>query len=236
MNSSDSSHSVLGTQSSALRLGLFGGTFNPIHEGHLAVARRAREALGLDQILFIPSGDPPHKTDRSLAPAADRCEMVRLAIASDPRCALSDIEIRRPGKSYTIDTIRQLRRDHGAGTQFYFLIGLDAFLDLPTWREPEALLHLCSFVVLSRPGTSFRALASVPLLPTIPAQALADLDAGRLAVYETPIGAQRLICLPVPPSDVSASEIRTCFQEGRSTANLLPPLVESYILKHHLYS
>ena len=106
--------------SGLLRLGLLGGSFNPVHNGHLAIARQTREALGLDQILFIPTSHPPHKPNGSLAPAQDRYAMVRLAIASDPSLAISDVEIRRPGKSYSIDTIRLLQQEHGAQTQLFF--------------------------------------------------------------------------------------------------------------------
>jgi nicotinate-nucleotide adenylyltransferase len=218
-----------------MRLGLLGGSFNPVHNGHLTIARQAREALGLDQILFIPTGYPPHKPNGSLAPAKDRHEMVRLAIASDPSLAISDVEIRRPGKSYSIDTIRLLQQEYGAQTQLYFLIGLDAFLDFPSWREPQTLLELCPFVVLSRPGLSFRSLSTVALLPPIPYPSLADLDAGRISRLEAPHGKQRLICLKLPPCVISASDIRSRVRQGLPVANLLPPSVESYILQHHLY-
>ena len=218
-----------------MRLGLLGGSFNPVHNGHLAIARQTREALGLDQVLFIPTSRPPHKPNDSLAPAQDRYEMVRLAIDSDPAFAISDVEIRRPGKSYTIDTIRLLQQEYGAQTQLFFLIGLDAFLDFPSWRDPQTLLKLCSFVVLSRPGLSFRSLSTVALLPPIPYPSLADLDAGRISRIEAPIGTHGLTCLKLPPSSVSASDIRTRIRQGLSAVNLLPPLVESYILHHHLY-
>jgi len=218
-----------------MRLGLLGGSFNPVHNGHLTIARQTREALGLDQILFIPTSDPPHKPNDSLAPAKDRHEMVRLAITSDPSLAISDVEIRRPGKSYSIDTIRLLRQEYGAQTQLYFLIGLDAFLDFPSWREPLTLLELCPFVVLSRPGLSFQSLSTVAMLPPIPYPSLADLDAGRILHLEVPLGKQRLICLKLPPSVISASNIRSRVRQRLPLANLLPPLVESYILQHHLY-
>jgi nicotinate-nucleotide adenylyltransferase len=218
-----------------MKLGLFGGSFNPVHNGHMAIARQTREALGLDRILFIPTSQPPHKPDGSLAPAQDRYEMVRLAIVSDPTLAISDVEIRRPGKSYSIDTVRQLQQEYGAQTQLFFLIGLDAFLDFPSWRDPQTLLELCSFVVLSRPGLSFRSLSTVARLPPIPYPSLADLDAGRISRIEAPIGTQRLTCLKLPPSPISASEIRSRIRQGLPVANLLPPLVESYILQHHLY-
>ena len=218
-----------------MKLGLLGGSFNPMHDGHLAIARQTREALELDQILYIPTSHPPHKPNGSLAPAQDRYEMVRLAIASDPAFAISDVEIRRPGKSYSIDTIRQLQQEYGPHTQLFFLIGLDAFLDFPSWRGPRTLLELCSFVVLSRPGLSFRSLSTVPLLPPIPYPSLADLDAGRIFRIEAQIGGQRLICLKQPPCPISASDIRARIRQGLPVANLLPPLVESYILRHHLY-
>ena len=218
-----------------MKLGLLGGSFNTVHNGHLAIAHQTREALGLDQILFIPASHPPHKQSGSLAPAQDRYEMVRLAIASDPSLAISDVEIRRPGKSYSIDTIRLLQQEHGAHTQLFFLIGLDAFLDFPTWREPLTLLELCPFVVLSRPGLSFRSLSTMALLPPVQQSPLADLDTGRISQLEVPLGKQRLICLQLPPCAVSASDIRSRIRRGLPMANLLPPLVESYILQHHLY-
>jgi nicotinate-nucleotide adenylyltransferase len=233
---SESQPSTPSTQhSGTLRLGLLGGSFNPVHDGHLAIARQTREALELDQILYIPTGRPPHKPNGGLAPAQDRYEMVRLAIASDPALGVSDVEIRRPGKSYSIDTIRQLQQEYGPHTQLFFLIGLDAFLDFPSWRDPRTLLELCSFVVLSRPGLSFRSLSTVPLLPPIPYPSLADLDAGRIFRIEEQIGGQRLICLKQPPCPISASDIRARIRQGLPVANLLPPLVESYILQHHLY-
>jgi len=218
-----------------MRLGLLGGSFDPVHNGHLAIAQQTREALGLDQILFIPTSHPPHKPNGSLAPARDRYEMVRLAIASDPSLAISDVEIRRPGKSYSIDTIRLLQQEYGAHTQLFFLIGLDAFLDFPSWRDPRTLLQLCSFVVLSRPGLSFRSFSTVSLLPPIPPSSLTDLDAGRISQIEVSLGKQRLTCLRLPPCAVSASDIRVRIRQGLPVANLLPPLVESYILRHHLY-
>jgi len=218
-----------------MRLGLLGGTFNPIHNGHLAIARQTCEALALDRILFIPTSDPPHKLPQSLAPAKDRYEMVRLAIGSDPLLAVSDVELRRSGTSYSIDTVRQLQQEYGPQTELFFLIGLDAFLEFPSWHEPNTLLTLCSFIVISRPGLSFQALSTLPLLPPLSQQSLLDLDRGRSSRLTVPMGAHALICLRLPPSDVSASGIRSKFKQGLPTANLLPPPVESYILQHHIY-
>src|SRR5215471_9254247 len=182
-----------------MRLGVLGGTFNPIHNGHLAIARQTREALGLDRILFIPTNDPPHKPHQGLAPAKDRYEMVRLAIDSDPLFVISDVELRRSGTSYSIDTVRQLQHEYGPQTHLFFLIGLDAFLEFPTWHEPDTLLTLCSFVVISRPGISFRSLANMTLLPAIPEESLAALDAGRSSKLEVPLSNQQLICMHLPP-------------------------------------
>ena len=217
------------------RIGLLGGTFNPIHNAHLAIARQAREMLELDRVVMIPSGDPPHKPSSGLASAKDRYEMVRLALASDPYLAISDVEVRRSGKSYSIDTVRLLQQEYGSDTKLHFLIGLDAFLEFATWREPQTLLTLCSFVILSRPGLSFQALSTLPLIPPLPQASLRDLDQGRTVRLDVQIGVQSLICLRVPPSTVSASDIRGRIARGASTANLLPPAVESYILQHHIY-
>jgi len=217
-------------------LGLLGGSFNPIHNGHLTIARLVRDQLRLDQVLFIPTGDPPHKRDGSLAPAKDRHEMVRLALADTPSFHLSDIEIRRSGKSYSIDTIRELQRQFGSSAELYFLIGLDAFLDLPNWKEPIELLRACRFVVVPRPGQSFRSLANMPLLPTLDAHTLTQLDAGTLSQLDIAMPSWRgIICLSIPLCSISASEIRQRIKQRTMQANMLPPPVESYILQHRLY-
>ncbi len=192
-------------------------------------------ALDFDRILFIPTGDPPHKSTQDLASARDRYEMVRLAIAPESDLAISDIELQRSGKSYTIDTVRLLRQEYGSGTDLFFLIGLDAFLEFPTWREPNALLELCSFVVMNRPGTSFQDLTRLNLFQTLPRESLAALDAGQISQLDIPLGDRRLVCLHLTPSEISASDIRKRVRTGLSVANLLPLTVESYILRHHLY-
>lgn len=229
--------SALSTQHLAsTRLGLLGGSFNPIHHGHLGIARQALEKLQLDRMLFIPTGDPPHKRDGSLAPAKDRYEMVRLAIADTPAFAISDIEVKRTGKSYSIDTVRELQRQYGPSTELFFLIGLDAFLDFPSWREPQALLKACRFVVISRPGHSFQSLASLSMLPKTDPHALVQLDSGGATRLDIAIpSCPGIICLPLPPCSTSASDIRQRIKRGMALANLLPLPVESYILQHRLY-
>lgn len=221
---------------SPFKLGFLGGSFNPIHNGHLAVAREVRDRLGLDRVLFIPAGDPPHKRNGSLASATDRYEMVRLAIAGTPSFDLSDMEIKRTGKSYSIDTVRALERQFGLSTDLYFLIGLDAFLDVHNWKAPLELLQACRFVVVPRPGQSYRRLASVPLLPNLDHDMLAKLDAGILPRLDISSASCRgVICLPIPLCPISASDIRRRVRNGDTLANLLPPPVESYILRHRLY-
>ncbi|MBX3334946.1 MAG: nicotinate-nucleotide adenylyltransferase [Nitrospira sp.] len=218
------------------RLGLFGGSFNPIHNGHLAIARDVRARMNLARILFIPTGDPPHKQNRSLAPAPLRHEMVRLAIADTSEFAVSTIEIDRTGKSYSIDTVREIRAQYSQPWEIFFIIGLDAFLDFPTWRNPEAILNICHVVVVPRPGQVFRALADLPLCPNLDPESLAQLDAGAIERLEIALpDALAVTCLSISPCPISASEIRRRIRSGLPLANMLPPSVESYILQHSLY-
>ena len=219
-----------------MRLGLFGGSFNPIHRCHLSIARSARQLLQLDRVLFIPTGDPPHKQPGTLATASHRHRMVQLAIEDTPEFALTDLEIRRSGKSYSIDTVRAIQQEYGPDTVLFFIIGLDAFLDLPSWKEADTLLKSCHFVVISRPSTSFQAMAAIPLFRDVPQTTLTALDEVRQERADVAItNGQALTFLRLPPCDVSASEIRARLRSGASLANLLPTPVESYILREGLY-
>lgn len=218
------------------RLGLFGGSFNPIHNGHLAIARDVRARMNLARILFIPTGDPPHKYNRSLAPAPVRLEMVRLAIADTSEFDVSAIEIDRTGKSYSIDTVREIREQYGQPVELLFIIGLDAFLEFPTWRDPIEILKLCCVVVVPRPGRLFQTLASLPLFQNLAAESLGQLDAGVIDRLDIAVPeALGITCLSIPPCPISASEIRQRIRDGLPLANMLPPSVESYILQHRLY-
>ena len=219
-----------------MRLGLLGGSFNPIHRCHLSIAQSARQLLHLDRILFIPTGDPPHKQPGTLAAAHHRYRMVELAIQDQPEFALTDIEIRRSGKSYSIDTVRAIQEEYGPDTTLFFIIGLDAFLDLPSWKEAKRLLTLCHFVVISRPSTSFLAIAAIPLFHEVPQDKLIALDAGQVKRADLSLqNGRTMTLLKLPPCESSASEIRARIHDGRPLANLLPPLVESYILRQGLY-
>jgi nicotinate-nucleotide adenylyltransferase len=237
MNFPTSQHVTPNTQHGiSHRLGLLGGSFNPIHNGHLAIAHHVYERLQLSRVLFIPTGDPPHKQSGSLAPAQTRLKLVELAIAETPFFEVSAIEINRDGRSYSIDTVHEVRSQYGPSWNLFFIIGLDAFLEFSTWKAPEELLRLCHFVVVTRPGQSFQSLSKMPLLSNLDTQALRQLDLGTLDRMEVAVpDASGLTCLPLPPCLISASEIRRRVKCGLPLANMLPPPVESYILQTSLY-
>jgi len=217
------------------KLGILGGTFNPIHVGHLAAAEEVRERLDLASILFIPSFLPPHKDDEAIPPAAQRLAMVKIAIAGNPQFSLSDIEVQRGGKSYTVDTVTDLHRAY-PGAEFFFITGLDSFLDIQTWKDWERLLGLCSFVVLSRQGHAFTDLVNLPFMKTSK-QKLEVLDSGEQARIkaETPAG-MSIWLEQVPLYDISSTDIRKRIRQGRSIKYLLPDAVETYIINNTLYA
>jgi len=219
-----------------MKIGIFGGTFNPIHQGHLAIAEEVRKTIGLDRILLIPAGRPPHKNGRRILPAKHRLEMARLAVQGRPKMAVSDLEITRRGKSYTIRTVRALERKHPEGTEFYLILGLDAFLEFSTWRSPEIVAARCHIVVVSRPGYRFSDLSTLAFLKGTNSARLNELDSGRRSRLDLPLSAAtRLILIRVTAHDVSATQIRDHLSGGKRLKNLLPPLVESYIMNHGLY-
>lgn len=219
-----------------MRLGLFGGTFNPIHNGHLQIGGQVLRRLSLDRITLIPSGDPPHKASTSLAPAGHRLAMVRLAIQDRPGFEVSDLEIRSRLKSYSITTVESFRQAAGVEAALYFIVGLDAFLEFPTWRDASRLLALCHFAVVCRPGASFHALAGLPEMPAMPENDLSCLDHGTLDRVDVPTShGTSIILLNIEPSPISASEIRDRFRKGLPVSNVLPASVESYIITHGLY-
>ena len=219
-----------------MHIGIFGGTFNPIHSCHLLIAGQVQNEMKLNQILFIPTGDPPHKKSSSLAPASHRLAMVKIALEGYPTFTASDVETRLSHISYSINTVVGLKQTHGSDTEWSFMVGLDAFLDFPTWKQAANLLTLCHFIVCSRPGTHFGSLASTAGLPAIPLYDLEALDKGqshRLDI-ELPKG-KYLTLLSLPPCQASASTIRHEISQGRSVSHWLPARVESYIMKHRLY-
>lgn len=216
------------------RTGLLGGTFNPVHNCHLSIARQAKRALALDRVIFIPSGAPPHKSGESLAPAHHRLSMVQHAVAGQPDFAVSDVEANAPDTSYTIDTVRTLRET--VNGELWFIIGLDAFLEITEWKSADTLLASMNFLVLSRPDVPFSRVASMPLLPPLPSGQLERLDAGQERRLDLPLSAQATITfLRIDPCEVSASAIRERIRTGEDIAHWLPPQVHSYIIQHSLY-
>jgi len=217
-------------------IGLLGGSFNPIHNGHLHIAHHTTRLLKLDRVLFIPTGDPPHKETVSLAPAFHRLAMVKLAIAPFPSYEVYEREIHFPGISYTFDTLTQLKDEYPARTRFGFLIGLDAFLDIQSWKKSDQLFTLCQFMVSSRPGASFTKLQDLLFFPDSYRAKLEQLDAGTLTRVDVELsGRQPVTLLALPPCEVSASSIRRSIGRKEPVGGWLPAPVESYILQNCLY-
>jgi len=217
-------------------IGLLGGTFNPIHNGHLHIAQYVYNTIHLDRIIFIPTGDPPHKPSASLAPAHHRLEMVKQAIAPFPYCTVSDHEIQSTAVSYSVDTVTHFKKECPEGTELGFIVGLDAFLDFCSWRKVDHLLTLCHFIVCSRPGVAFTQLQALPFLPRTKPQAFQSLDqqdTTRLDIL-LPSG-KTIYLLSIPPCEISASTIREHLALGSSVSHWLPPTVESYIIQKRLY-
>ena len=191
-----------------MRIGIFGGTFNPPHLAHLLIAELSREAYSLDRILWIPNANPPHKESADLAPVADRLAMVKLAIANNPFFEVSEIEIERHGTSYTIDTIRELKRKSPAN-EYFLLIGGDSLAEFRSWREPEGILKEVRLIVYDRPG---------------------------VAPFEHAFSADRVLRMPVPQLEISGTEIRRRCTAGTSIRYLVPDSVKDYIRVNNLYA
>ncbi len=190
--------------------GFMGGTFDPIHVAHLIIAEEALDRLGLDRVVFIPAARPPHKSVRGLSPIEDRLAMVRLAIEGNARLGVSDIETRRAGKSYTVETVHELREKFGVDGELHFIIGADSLTQFFTWKDPEELLEECRFVVAPRPGVDVE-----------------DAD---------PRIRDRAVILDMPAFEISSSDIRERVGHGRSIRYMVPAAVQAYIKEKTLYS
>ena len=195
------------------RTAVFGGSFNPIHFGHLLLADEVRDALDLDWILFVPAAVPPHKSPAYLAPAADRYAMVELAVAAQPRFAVSDLELRRAGPSYTVDTLEALRIPR---EDLFLIVGSETFMDLLTWHEPRRIAQLARIVVVPRVGSAF------------------DPESAAVRKVVREIGDEPLI-VRATSLPISASDLRRRVREGRSVAYRLPESVAAYIQAKRLY-
>jgi nicotinate-nucleotide adenylyltransferase len=213
-----------------MRIGLFGGTFDPIHWGHLRSAEEVSETFELDRILFIPASIPPHKRGETATPARDRLQMVRLAAARNPRFRVSTVEISRPGVSYSIDTIRHFAERKSEGDSLFFIIGLDAFREIGSWKNFTEIFPLCDFIVTSRPGSK----DNDPLRGT-------GVAVKKLFCYDLKRGnykhlsGTRIFFIKLTDIAISASGIRERVKEGKSIRYLVPSRVETYIKKRGLY-
>lgn len=199
----------------APRVGVLGGSFDPVHLAHLILAEEARDRLKLSKVIFIPAGRPYLKVEQGITPARQRLEMVRLAIRPNPRFEASSIDIDRPGPSYTVDTLDVLRSTLPQDQEVYFIVGWDSLVSLPQWRDPERILEMCWLVGVPRPG--------------LPAPDLRELEKAIPGVSE------RVIMLDAPLLGISSTEIRDRVASGVSIRYLVPELVEGYIRQHGLY-
>ena len=216
-----------------MKVGIFGGTFNPIHYGHLRAAEEVKEKLGLDKILFIPSGNPPLKT-KDIAPTRHRFAMANLAVKNNRLFALSDIESRLPGKSYTVKTIESLQKENPR-MKFALILGIDAFLDIPNWWNPEGLITRANFIIISRPGLRFADLKASPYLK-INRQTLLKLDRKETGQYSATLkSGKKAVLVNITPIGISSTEIRNLVRQGKSLKYLLPAEVQSYIITNKLY-
>ena len=199
-------------------IGLLGGTFDPIHYGHLVIAEEVRYVLHLDEMVFIPTGQPPHKPGRIVTKAQYRVAMLELAIASNAYFAISLIDVERSGPSYTVDTLRQLRKEWGTNTALYFVIGWDSLQELHTWHDSAGILEQLTYLVaVRRPGY------------------VEEPGYNELLEAQLPGIQQRLLVIPVPQLDISATDLRQRIAEGRPIKYQTPEAVEHYIAKHGLY-
>jgi len=202
--------------SNKLRYAIMGGTFDPIHFGHLAAAEAVKEELHCDKIIFIPSGNPPHKKKRELSDTIHRYTMTVMAVNSNPNFEVSNIEISRNGYTYTLDTVKQLLDFYSDNVELLFITGADAILEVETWYKVEELLKLCSFVAVTRPGYDISKLEQ------------------KLEYLESKYNSS-LYSIDVPGLNISSTDIRKRVKEGRSIKYLVPESIEQYIYKNKLY-
>lgn len=196
------------------RIGILGGTFNPIHLGHLMIAEMALEAFNLNRVIFVPAKEPPHK-EVDVIEAKYRLEMVHAAVLDNPNFLVSDVEMKREGKSYTIDTVRYFYNTYGPTTEFFFIAGTDTIQNLPTWKYIEELLDMCEFIGAIRPG--------------------ATEDIGESIEWFGQRGS-RIHILEVPEIKLSATDLRYRLRQGLSTRYMLPRSVYQYIKRHKIYN
>lgn len=200
------------------RIGIIGGTFDPIHYGHLVNAEGARAEFGLDKVIFVPAGNPPHKKNYRITDSEDRYLMTLLATITNPHFELSRLEIDRTGLSYTVDTIREFKAVYGAAADLFFITGADAILEILTWKGVGELITLCQFVAATRPGYSLTGLQNI-------VAAVRQQERRDFTVHS----------IEVPALMISSTDIRSRVKNRKPIKYLLPEAVENYIIKEKLY-
>jgi nicotinate-nucleotide adenylyltransferase len=196
------------------RIGVIGGTFDPLHYGHLAAAEEVRVRANLSKVLFVVAGIPPHKLNEEVTAVEHRLAMVKLGIASNPHFQISRVDVDRPGPSYSVDTISILLEQYGESTEIFFIMGLDSLVEVPTWHQPQRLIELCHLVAVTRPGF--------------------DVDIRRLE-ESVPGISSRVEIIDMPALDISSSELQRRVSEGLPIKYQVPEEVERYIEEQHLY-
>jgi nicotinate-nucleotide adenylyltransferase len=213
-----------------MHIAVMGGTFDPIHYGHLRVAEEVREDFGLDRVIFIPAYIPPHKPDEGKTPPELRIEMVRLAVAGNPGFEVSSIEIERGGKSYTIETVKELKKKGEKDLEISLIMGTDSFNDITSWMDYRELLELANIIVVPRPGYAAEKLAEA-----LPVELARKFRYDSATESYINLAGRSVTYLETARFDISSSDIRRRVKEGRSIRYLLPPQVADHIAKHGLY-
>ena len=198
------------------RIGIMGGTFNPIHKGHIAIVEAAKKIYKLDKIIFVPSGNPPHKTQEYIAPKEDRFNMVRLAIAGKKNYLISRLEIDRSGYSYAIDTFNELKKEYGSDSELFYIMGMDSINEILTWKKPLELFKICKFIVATRPGAKIRTMKRILKFPPI------KMHAEQVHLIEVKM-------------DISSTEIRGSISKSKFPAGAMARKVIEYIKENKLY-
>lgn len=199
------------------RIGIMGGTFNPPHNGHLALAKRALDEFALDEVIFIPSANPPHKDPKDIIDKEHRFNMVKLAIDKKSKFTISRIELDRTGINYAVDTFNILKDIHGKKAKLFYIMGLDSINEILDWKKPLELFKLCEFIVGTRPGTKIRTFKRLVKFPPL------QKEVDKIHIMEL-------------KEDISSSDIRKKLRAKKSVSNIVPPKVLAYIKEHKLYS
>lgn len=199
-----------------MRLGILGGTFDPVHYGHLLLAETCREQLNLSEVRLVPAGAPPHKTERGITDGHTRADMLQLAVSGYPEFVVDRREIRRQGPSFTVDTLTEYKAEF-ADAELFFLMGADSLRDIPTWRQPDQITKLARVVAVNRPG-----------LPTPTSAQVVEWVGSELA--------ERITVLSMPGTNLSATELRKRIVAGKNVRFMTPRAVEMFITQHEVYT